>query len=66
MEINVNGKTVKVKDEFSLLELINDMNLNVKVLAVELNGCIVDKGNYENTLLKQSDKLEIVSFVGGG
>lgn len=35
-------------------------------VAVERNGEILPKAEYENTVLKDGDSIEIVSFVGGG
>ena len=35
-------------------------------VAVELNGEILPKSQYENTYLNDDDSVEVVSFVGGG
>lgn len=35
-------------------------------VAIELNGEILPRANYTNTVLSDGDKLEVVSFVGGG
>ena len=35
-------------------------------VAVEQNGEILPKAEYETTVLKHGDRIEIVSFVGGG
>ena len=57
-KLDVSGKTVK--------EYLMTTNYDPKRIAVERNGEIVPKAQYENTVLKDGDTLEIVSFVGGG
>ena len=53
-----NGKTVE--------DIINEMNIDIRTIAVELNEEIVSKADYDSTTLKDGDVLEVVSFVGGG
>lgn len=53
-----NGKTV--------VDIINEMNIDIRTIAVELNEEIVSKADYDKTTLKDGDVLEVVSFVGGG
>lgn len=53
-----NGKTVE--------DIINEMNIDKRTIAVELNEEIVSKADYDSTTLKHGDVLEVVSFVGGG
>ena len=62
--ITVNGEKLDFSGTVS--ELLAVMEYNVKRVAVELNENIVSKAEYENTLLDDGDKLEIVRFVGGG
>lgn len=62
--ITVNGEKLDFSGTVS--ELLAVMEYNGKRVAVELNENIVSKAEYENTLLDDDDKLEIVRFVGGG
>lgn len=39
---------------------------DLRRIAVELNGEIVPKSKYDDVVLKDGDRVEIVSFVGGG
>ncbi|MBQ8490005.1 MAG: sulfur carrier protein ThiS [Pseudobutyrivibrio sp.] len=57
-EQTANGKTVE--------DIINEMNIDKRTIAVELNEEIVSKVDYDSTTLKDGDVLEVVSFVGGG
>lgn len=66
MEVILNGEKKDVKENISLPDLLKELNLKPDRVAVELNLNIVDKNKYDQTLLKEGDKLEIVHFVGGG
>ena len=57
-ELDVAGKTVS--------EYLVTTAYDPKRIAVERNGDIVFKSQYDDTILKDGDHLEIVSFVGGG
>ena len=59
--IYVNGKeTENCKNLSVLLE-----NSGFRI-AVEINGEIIKKSDYDKTVLNDGDKIEVVSFVGGG
>ncbi len=66
MKIQLNGKNKEVDNNCNLFELLKTLNVNLDYLAVELNGSIVDSDKYKQTELNEGDKLEVVSFVGGG
>ena len=57
-ELNIAGKTVA--------EYLATTSYAPKRIAVERNGDIVPKAQYGETVLKDGDSVEIVSFVGGG
>lgn len=61
-----NGTIVLLEETLTLLDFLILKGFNTGKIAVELNGGIVPKMEYENILLKNDDTLEIVSFVGGG
>jgi|TARA_B100000767_G_C19674391_1_gene496691 sulfur carrier protein len=65
-KIQLNGKKISIKTNFSILDLIKKYKLSNKKIAVEYNGIIVPKINYKKKYLKNDDKLEIVHFIGGG
>ena len=64
--ISVNGKTLSIRENASLLDVLIAQGYRLEVIAVELNGAIINKEAYGATLLHEGDKLEVVSFVGGG
>ena len=57
-EKNVAGMTVA--------QYLVTTNYDLKRIAVERNGDIVPKAQYDNTVLQDGDCVEVVSFVGGG
>ena len=62
----VNGQFILLQNIISLNELLEKEGYDLQRVAVEKNGNIVPKKNYQTTMLNDSDKLEIVHFVGGG
>ena len=57
-ELDISGKT--------LTEYLATTNYDMKRIAIERNGDIVPKAQYCETVLRDGDSVEIVSFVGGG
>ncbi len=64
--MKVNGKVISLEENKSLLDFLVAQNYDIRLIAVELNGKIIPKSAYKDVMLKNEDKLEIVSFVGGG
>ena len=65
-KIQLNGKKVVIKSNYSLFELLKKYKLINKKIAVEHNGIIIPKVNCKKINLKNNDKIEIVHFIGGG
>ncbi len=65
-KIQINGKKVALKQNFSILEVLKKYKLNRKKVAIELNGKIIPQNKYGKKKLKNNDKIEIVQFIGGG
>ena len=63
--VKVNGKEVDVAGK-TIAEYLATTNYDIKRIATELNGDIVPKAAYADTVLADGDSIEIVSFVGGG
>ncbi|ARE80862.1 MULTISPECIES: sulfur carrier protein ThiS [Campylobacter] len=61
----INGEKLDLK-ELKFADYVEKMGLRANLIALELNGKIVPKSEFENLILKKGDKAEIVSFVGGG
>lgn len=63
--IKVNGSQKEISD-ITVKELILKESYDTKRIAVEVNGDIVPKAQYDSFVLKDGDAVEVVSFVGGG
>ena len=64
--ITINGTPLTQAEGSTLLELLQKQNYRTERVAVELNGEIIPKAAFGQTVLKDGDQLEVVSFVGGG
>ncbi len=62
----LNGKTIDLKEEISVEQLLKDYDLNPQKVVVEVNMEILDDEVYSTYLLKNEDTVEVISFVGGG
>ena len=65
-KIQLNGKKVVIKSNYSILDLLKKYKFADKKIAIEHNGVIVPKSNYRKKFLKNKDQVEIVHFIGGG
>jgi len=67
MQITINGKPRSFEAvSLSVAGLVQQLELVGKRLAIERNGEIVPRSQFEATQLAEGDKLEIVGAVGGG
>ena len=66
ISIILNGKEIKINKQISVQQLLIKENLEKKMLAVAINGSIVERQDYEQTIIKEEDRIEIVMPVGGG
>ena len=66
LSIQVNGETHSVAADATLSELLTRLDLLGKRIAVERNGEIVPKSQYDATGFEPGDAIEIVVAVGGG
>lgn len=64
--IIVNGQNQEISLPMDLVTYLQENNYPLDKIAIELNGQIVPKSKYTQTILNPNDKLEIVTFVGGG
>ena len=65
-KIQLNGRKIALKQNFSIQDLLKKYKLNGKKVAVELNGKILPNNMYKIRKLKNNDRIEIVQFIGGG
>ena len=65
MKVFVNGEPREVT-ETTLAGLVTELDLPVARIAIELNRDVVCRSDWDSTMLKDEDRIEIVHFVGGG
>ena len=63
--VKVNGTELDIAGK-TIAEYLATTNYDMKRVATEINGEIVPKAQYAQTVLKDGDNVEVVSFVGGG
>ncbi len=66
MNLTVNGEDRRFGALASLLDLVGQLGLDPRKVAVERNLEIVPRSAYGRTALADGDRIEIVHFIGGG
>jgi thiamine biosynthesis protein ThiS len=66
MQITVNGQPRQTREATTLSELLGELGLADKPVAVEVNLQLVPRQRHAQHTLAAGDKLEIVTLVGGG
>jgi sulfur carrier protein len=67
MQLNINGTSRTFEGRVdTVADLVRELALEGKRIAVERNGMIVPRGRYADTPVAAGDALEIVGAVGGG
>ena len=64
--VSINGETRQLPQTITIAELIEQMGLTGKRIALERNGEIAPRSSFATQMLADGDKLEIVVAVGGG
>ena len=66
MTITLNGAKHELTAPVSISELLQQLEIDARRVAVELNLAVVKKAAYQSSVIKDGDEVEIVNFVGGG
>ncbi|HBA89080.1 MAG TPA: thiamine biosynthesis protein ThiS [Geobacter sp.] len=69
MNLTVNGKPATIADEnpVSITDLLEKLQVEQReYVTVELNGDILDRGDFEGATVKDGDTVEFLYFMGGG
>ena len=64
--ILVNGEPRRWRDSLHLQDLVEELGLGGKRVAVEVNGQIVPRSQHAKHMLQAGDQVEIVQAIGGG
>ena len=66
MKIKVNGKELEVSERISLATLVEKVSSDTSFMAVAVNGEVIPKAEWSALVLKEKDKVEIISVFQGG
>ena len=66
IQVHVNGKEREVQSGLSVHELVESLDLNPRLIVVELNREILSRDQFKDVQVSEGDALELVHFVGGG
>jgi thiamine biosynthesis protein ThiS len=66
MTIQLNGDPKEIAGPLSVSALLEELEIDARRVAVELNLAVVKKAAYDSSVIKDGDEVEIVNFVGGG
>ena len=66
IKIKLNGREKVIAENFIFQDLINNLKIPIKKVAIELNQEILNKKELNKIKIKKNDKIEIVHFIGGG
>lgn len=66
MTITLNGDKRELAAPLTVAQLLSELEIDGRRVAVELNLAVVKKAAYDSSVIKEGDEVEIVNFVGGG
>ena len=66
IKIYVNGTLTEVPLNLNIYKLLDQLDVQKKHIAIEINENIIFKTDWESTKLEEGDKIEIVKAIGGG
>tara|TARA_B100000161_G_scaffold265545_1_gene242371 strand:+ start:2312 stop:2512 length:201 start_codon:yes stop_codon:yes gene_type:complete len=66
MNILLNNQPEEFSERLTIKKLLEKRNIKSKYYAVEINRIIIPKSEHAQYLLKDGDKIEIITAIGGG
>ena len=66
MNVKINGETHTFNDNITLENIIKNLNITISSIVAEVNGQVITKEKFSNTIIKDNDVIELIKFVGGG
>ena len=66
MNIFVNQKKIIISKESTIINILANLDIEDKYLAVEINETILPKSEYAKYIIQENDKIEIINAIGGG
>ena len=66
MTIRLNGEPYEIAGPVTISVLLAELNIDPRIVAVEHNVSVIKRQQYDQTVVREGDEVEIVKFVGGG
>jgi len=66
MQIYINGKLTSVRNGLTAKNLISILGIENSRIALEINNKVIPRSSFENILIEQNDRVEIITAIGGG
>ncbi len=66
MRVTLNGEARELSEGITVSQLVDELGLNQRRIAVEVNLEILPRDGYGHRPLREGDVVEIVHFIGGG
>ena len=66
IEIFLNGERREIPEKIKIDQLLDLFSLPKQRIAIELNNSVVRRADWQQTIVSDADKIEVVHFVGGG
>ena len=66
MQTQINGEPRTVPAGLTVAGLLKELDIRPDRVAVELNLTILDRSEFDRRSLQEGDRIEIISFIGGG
>ena len=63
---HINGTIRQVETGTTIFNLVTDLDIAHKKIALEINGEIIPRSHFKSRILQDGDQIEIVTAVGGG
>ena len=66
INVTINGAQTSIQSNTSIRNIIKSYSLNPNSIIVEVNETIIEKKNYNATILNENDSVELIRYIGGG
>jgi thiamine biosynthesis protein ThiS len=66
LTIRLNGERYELAGPVTITELLAQLQIDPRIVAVEHNISVVKRDRYGSTMVNDGDEIEVVRFVGGG
>ena len=66
MQVTINGEAKNINGELSIRDLLKELQVEEKIVALSINANLVKRDTWDSTLIRENDKIELLQFMGGG